>query len=137
MDKTYESALKQLAAQVDEAWNNSDATKLASYWEPNGLNVSPMGEAFEGRAAIAADVHESISGFLKGSKHELKIDHVYSINSQIAVADGEGKISHVFAADGTEMGPWISNFTMICSKQEDGTWKIAQMRAYTFLPKQG
>ena len=60
-----------------------------------------------------------------------------SINAQTAVADGEAKIFHVFGPDGTEMGPWMSHFSMICAKQEDGTWQIAQMRAYTFLPKQG
>lgn len=137
MDKTYEYALKHLAAQVDEAWNSGDAEKLASYWEQNGLNVNPMGEAFEGRPAIAADVNQSISGFLKGSKHEIQVDRVYSISSQTAVADGWAKISNVFGPGGMEMGPWVSNFTMICTKQEDGTWQIAQMRAYTFLPKQG
>ena len=137
MDKTHENAIKQLAAQVDETWNNGDAAQLASYWDQSGLNVSPMGEAFEGRPAIEANLGESLNGFLKGSKHEMKVDRVYSLNAQTAVADGSAKIFHVFGPDGTEMGPWVSNFTMICTKQEDGTWQIAQMRAYTFLPKQG
>ncbi|SPF41739.1 hypothetical protein SBF1_2560013 [Candidatus Desulfosporosinus infrequens] len=48
MDETYENAIKQLAAQVDEAWNNGDAAKMASYWVQNGLNINPMGDVFEG-----------------------------------------------------------------------------------------
>lgn len=137
MDNILENAIKQLATLVDEAWNNGDATKMASYWDQRGLNVSPMGDVFEGRPAIEANLGESLNGFMKGSKHELKVNHVYSINTRIAVADGESMISHVFGPDGVEMGPWVSNFTMICTRQEDGIWQIAQMRAYVFLSKQG
>lgn len=92
---------------------------------------------FEGRSAIAADLASSLYGFLKGSKHELRVDRIYSINAETAVADGEARISSVFGPDGTEFEPLTSKFTMVCTRHEDGRWKIAQMRAYTFLPKQG
>lgn len=137
MDNRQENAIKQLATLIDEAWNNGDATKMASYWDQRGLNVSPMGDVFEGRPAIERDLGKSLNGFMKGSKHELKVNHVYSLNTQTAVADGEAMISHVFGPDGVEMGPWVSHFTMICTRQEDGSWQVAQMRAYVFLPKQG
>jgi uncharacterized protein (TIGR02246 family) len=76
MDKITENTIKHLAAQADEAWNTGDAPKMASYWGQNGLNVSPTGDAFESHQAIEADLERSLSGFLKGSKHELKVDHV-------------------------------------------------------------
>lgn len=134
---TIEQAMKDVAARLDEAWNDGDATKLASYWTQDGLNINPMGEVFEGRPASEADLDQSLSFFLKGSKHEIQVDRVYSINAQTAVADGVGKIFHVFGPDGMERGPWVSNFSMICTTQADGTWQVAQMRAFTFLPKQG
>lgn len=31
MDKESENAIKQLAAQVDEAWNSGNAERMASY----------------------------------------------------------------------------------------------------------
>jgi len=137
MDTTYQDAIKQLAANVDDAWNEGNVAKMAHYWSKDGLNVSPTGDTHEGRAAIEEDLGRSLNGFLKGSRHALKVDRIYTINPQTVVADGEAKIFSVIGPDGTEMGPWTSNFTMICLKTGDGPWQIAQMRAYTFLPKEG
>jgi uncharacterized protein (TIGR02246 family) len=130
-----EEEISQLAEDLDSAWNEDNAAKAASYWRADGLNISPMGDVFEGRPAIQADLEANLKGFLRGSKHALRIDRTTLISRDVAVADGTATISSVLGPDGNELGPWRSNFTMICVKQDGHTWAIAQMRAFTFLSR--
>ncbi len=132
-----EAAIRQLAHEVDAAYNDADPAKMAGYWTENGLNVNPFGDRFEGRANIEADLRDGLNGFMKGSRHELTVRHVSSLQERTAVADGTATITGILGFDGTTMEPLTSDFSMICSRGHDGGWQIAQMRAYRFIPKQG
>jgi uncharacterized protein (TIGR02246 family) len=131
-----ETAIKQLAHEVDAAYNDADPAKMASYWTENGLNVNPFGDRFEGRATIEADLRDGLSGFMKGSRHELTVSHVSSPDERTAVADGTVTITGILGFDGNMMEPLSSDFSMICTRDHDGGWEVAQMRAYRFIPKQ-
>jgi uncharacterized protein (TIGR02246 family) len=132
-----EAAIKHLARAVDDAHNDADPARMASYWTENGLNVNPFGDRLEGRANIEADLREGLDGFMKGSQHKLAVSHLASLNDQTAVADGTATITGILGFDGNTMDPLTSNFSMICTRDPDGDWHIAQMRAYRFIPKQG
>jgi uncharacterized protein (TIGR02246 family) len=131
-----EAAIKQLAHEVDAAYNDADPAKMAGYWTENGLNVNPFGDRFEGRASIEADLRDGLSGFMKGSRHELTVSHVSLLDERTAVADGTSTITGILGFDGTTMEPLTSDFSMICTRDHDGRWQIAQMRAYRFIPRQ-
>jgi uncharacterized protein (TIGR02246 family) len=131
-----EAAIKQLAHEVDAAYNDADPAKMAGYWTENGLNVNPFGDRFEGRASIEADLRDGLSGFMKGSRHELTVSHVSLLDERTAVADGTSTITGILGFDGTTMEPLTSDFSMICTRDHGG-WQIAQMRAYRFIPRQG
>jgi uncharacterized protein (TIGR02246 family) len=132
-----EAAIKQLAQEVDAAYNDADPAKMAGYWTENGLNVNPFGDRSEGRASIEADLRDGLNGFMKGSRHELTVSHVSSLDERTAVADGTATITGIPGFDGTTTEPLTSDFSMICTRDNDGSWQIAQMRAYRFIPKQG
>jgi uncharacterized protein (TIGR02246 family) len=132
-----ETAIKQLAHEVDAAYNDADPAKMAGYWTENGLNVNPFGDRFEGRANIEADLGDGLNGFMKGSRHELTVSHVCPLDERTAVADGTSTITGIRGFDGTTMEPLTSDFSMICTRNHDGGWQIAQMRAYRFIPRQG
>ena len=132
-----ETAIKQLAHEVDAAYNDADPAKMASYWTENGLNVNPFGDRFEGRATIEADLRDGLSGFMKGSRHELAVSRVSSLDERTAVADGTVTITGILGFDGNTMEPLSSDFSMICTRDHDGGWQVAQMRAYRFIPKHG
>jgi uncharacterized protein (TIGR02246 family) len=132
-----EAAIKRLAREVDDAYNDADPARMASYWTENGLNVNPFGDRFEGRANIEADLREGLDGFMKGSQHKLAVNHVASLNGQTAVADGMATITGIVGFDGKTMEPLASDFSMICARDEGHDWSIAQMRAYRFIPKGG
>ena len=130
-----ETAIKQLAREVDAAYNDADPAKMAGCWTENGLNVNPFGDRFEGRATIEADLRDGLSGFMKGSRHELTVRHVSSLDERTAVADGTVTITGILGFDGNTMEPLSSDFSMICTRDHDGGWQVAQMRAYRFIPK--
>jgi uncharacterized protein (TIGR02246 family) len=130
-----EDAIQQLAAEVDAAFNAGDSTAMASHWAEDGLNINPFGDTFDGRSKIEKDLRDSLSGFMKGSRHQLAITKVYPINEQVTVADGIATIAGIASHEGLIVDPLTSNFTMICSKAADGHWQIAQLRAYRFLSK--
>lgn len=136
MDKTIEEGIKVLASNVDAAYNAGDAVKMAGYWLPNGLNLNPFGDAFEGRPNIEADLANALDGFMKGTRHNLSVEKVYLIDDAVVVADGIATISGIINFDGSKMEPLTSNFSMICTKENSPNWQIVQMRAYRFIPKQ-
>lgn len=132
-----EIAIKRLASNVDSAYNASDAATMASYWTEDGLNINPFGDRFVGRAMIEADLRAGFQGLMKGSQHRLSISEVSAVNDVTAVADGVATITGIVGGDGNPMEPLPSQFSMICTPASDGEWKIAQMRAYQFIPKHG
>jgi uncharacterized protein (TIGR02246 family) len=132
-----EAAIRQLAQEVDAAYNDADPARMAGYWTESGLNVNPFGDRFAGRASIEADLRDGLNGFMKGSRHELTVRHVSSLGERTAVADGTATITGIRGFDGTTMEPMTSDFSMICTRNHDGGWQIAQMRAYRFISKQG
>jgi uncharacterized protein (TIGR02246 family) len=132
-----DAAVKHLAREVDDAYNDADPGRMAGHWTKNGLNIDPFGDRFEGRTNIEAGLREGLDGFMKGSQHELAVSHVASLNEQTAVADGTVTITGIVGFDGKAMEPLASSFSMICTRDQDGDWHIAQMRAYRFIPKQG
>jgi uncharacterized protein (TIGR02246 family) len=132
-----ETAIKRLAHEVDAAYNDGDPARMAGYWKENGININPFGERFEGRANIEADLRDGLNGFMKGSQHQLTISRLSSLNEQTTVADGTVTITGIIGFDGNTMEPLTSNFSMICTRDHDGDWRIAQMRAYRYITKQG
>jgi len=132
-----EAAIKRLAHEVDAAYNDAAPARMAGYWTENGINIDPFGDRFEGRANIEADLREGLNGFMKGSQHKLIISRISSLNEQTAVADGTATITGIIGFDGNAMGPLTSDFSMICTQDHDGDWRIAQMRAYRYIAKQG
>src|SRR5262249_2984101 len=107
------------------------------HWTDNGLNINPFGDRFQGRTNIEADLREGLAGFMEGSQHKLAVSHVASLNQRTAVADGMAPITGIVGFNGKTMEPLASSFSMICTRDQDGHWHIAQMRAYRFIPKQG
>jgi uncharacterized protein (TIGR02246 family) len=130
-----EAAIERLAHEVDAAYNDGDPARMADYWTESGININPFGDRFEGRANIEADLREGLNGFMKGSQHKLTISHVSSLNEQTAVADGTVTITGIIGFDGNTMEPLTSDFSMICTRDRDGDWRIAQMRAYRYITK--
>jgi uncharacterized protein (TIGR02246 family) len=132
-----EVEIRELAREVDAAYDDGDAARMAGHWTADGLNVDPFGGRTEGRAGIEANLRHGLEGFMRGTRHELVVEHVVPLDEEVAVADGKATISGIVGPDGVAMGPQTSDFSMICVREDAGRWQIAQMRAYRFIPRQG
>jgi uncharacterized protein (TIGR02246 family) len=129
---TIRESLTALARAVDAAYNDADPVKMANCWTENGLNVNPFGDRFEGRTSIEADLRQALDGFMKGTTHKLPISEITRVDEQTAAADGIATITGLY---GDAMEALTSQFSMLCTRDANGRWKIAQMRAYQFLSK--
>jgi uncharacterized protein (TIGR02246 family) len=119
--------LEEITSQLDTAWNNGDAAAFANLWSVDAINVSPTGEITEGIKEIETNMAIEFSTTMKGTTHKLIIANAYSVSPSVAVADGIAEV----AMENSE--PWKSQFTAVFSKDKNGNWKIAHMRAYVFL----
>jgi uncharacterized protein (TIGR02246 family) len=119
--------LEEITSQLDTAWNNGNATAFANLWSVDAINVSPMGEITEGMKEIETNMAIDFSTTMKGTTHKLTIANAYSVSPSVAVADGIAEVTM------ENYEPWKSQFTAVFSKDKNGNWKIALMRAYVFL----
>jgi uncharacterized protein (TIGR02246 family) len=126
-------AIRQLHADVDAAWNRSDAAAMATLWSVAGTNLSPLGVLSEGRDAIEADLAARFAEGLAGTEHRLTLERVYWIDTGLAVADGDAEISNLVGPDGMVYPPLASKFTSVSIQQPSGEWRLEHMRAYVFL----
>lgn len=53
-----------------------------------GQRVNPDRSINQGRASIEGDLRAGLNGFMKGSRHELTVNHVCSLDERTAVVDG-------------------------------------------------
>jgi uncharacterized protein (TIGR02246 family) len=133
---TQDAAIRRLHASIDAAWNRGDATGVAANWTNDGVNISPMGERFTGRADIASDIAQTLA-YLPGSTHKLDIAHIRWAGPNVAVADGEAIISNLEdPTTGDPLPPLTAKFTSV-STREHGQWLIAYLVGYTFLQPSG
>jgi uncharacterized protein (TIGR02246 family) len=131
-----DAAIRRLHAQIDAAWNRGDATGVAANWTNDGVNISPMGERFTGRADIAKNIAETLA-YLPGSTHELDIAYIHWVGPNVAVADGEAIIGNLKdPTSGDPLPPLTAKFTSVSTSQH-GQWLIAYLVAYTFLQPSG
>jgi uncharacterized protein (TIGR02246 family) len=126
-------AIRQLHADVDAAWNRSDAAAMAALWSVTGTNVSPMGVLSEGRDAIEADLAAGFAEGLAGTEHQLTLERIYWIDAGLAVSDGEAELGNLVGPDGMLYPPLVSKFTSISLQQPSGQWRLEHLRAYIFL----
>ena len=54
------------------------------------------------------------------------------VSDDVALADGEAVIEGLRGPDGGVMPPLVHRFTDVLVRQ-DGSWRIAQVRAYVFM----
>jgi uncharacterized protein (TIGR02246 family) len=133
---TQDAAIRRLHARIDAAWNRGDATGVAANWTTDGVNISPFGARFTGRADIASDIAETLR-YLPGSTHELALANIHWARPNMAVADGESIISNLKdPTTGDPLPPLTAKFTSV-SVQEHSQWRIAYLVAYTFLQPSG
>jgi uncharacterized protein (TIGR02246 family) len=120
-----EAEVRALEAAYDEAWNRADAEGLAAALSDDAIVVNPRGEVANGRAEFEGIMTRMFSGPFAGSTHESEIARIHFVTADVAVVDGEARVSGVRG----ESSPITHAFTDVVVRRS-GRWVIVALRAY-------
>jgi len=124
-----EAAIRALESAYDAAWNAGDAAAAARLFVPDAVVVNPSDGISLGRDAVEQSLQELFAGRGRGSQHISHLLAIYFVTSDVAVLDGEA----VIIGFGGGLSPLRHRFTDVLVRR-DGEWRIAQVRAYVFMP---
>jgi uncharacterized protein (TIGR02246 family) len=124
----YETEIRAIEARYDEAWNRADPDTLVADLADDAVVVNPRGEAATGRNAFRSIIAEMFSGPFAGSRHESTIHRIQFIAENVAVVDGEARVTR--ATPRTDV---VHAFTDVFVRR-GGKWEIAAVRAYVHVP---
>ena len=127
-----EAAIRALEAAYDRAWNAADLSGLTAPFTPDATIVDPFGGVSAGRAEIERLLAALLAGGGRGSTHASSIIGVRFVTDDVALADGEAVIEGLREAGGGVMPTLVHRFTDVLVRC-DGSWRIAQVRAYVFV----
>lgn len=121
-----EAAVVQVESAWDTAWKSGDIAALLACLEADAVLVNPHGQTITGHAAISRELTAVLRSFNGRSKHVSSISRVSFVTADVAVVDGEARIT---IGDRDEPENTLSHrFTDILVKQDE-RWLIAHIRA--------
>jgi uncharacterized protein (TIGR02246 family) len=119
--------IRELGAQVQEAWNKSDAKLLAALWLTDGDYVSSTGRTARGRDEVEKAFAEQWAGIYKGTKIAHTLTSVRFLRKDVAIADGAFEISGMRDASGKVLGS-RSGLSTIVAARKGTRWYVAALR---------
>jgi len=124
------AAEKEIRAQYalfTDAWNRHDTEAIGKMWIPEGDHLEPDGRGMRGQSSVAALFKEQHATVFKKTKLTLKIDTVWLVTPDVALADGTYEIDGIVAPDGKPVPKRDGHLTSILVRK-DGKWMIAGSR---------
>ncbi len=125
-----EKEVRALYQQFTESWNRHDVKAVASMWIPEGDHLEPDGRGVRGQASVEALLKEQHASVFKNTSLALKIDSVWMVTADVALADGTYEITGIVAPDGSAVPKRAGHLTSILVRK-DGKWRIAGSRLMT------
>ena len=118
-----EEGIREVESAYDRAWGSSDVEALVACFTEDAVLVNPRGEVASGIKEIRSALRSFLLGQAKGSIHESQVKRIHFTTYDVAIVDGEVTIA------GGRGSPIKHYFTDILVLNE-GTWRIAHIRAY-------
>ncbi|HEY4231122.1 MAG TPA: SgcJ/EcaC family oxidoreductase [Thermoanaerobaculia bacterium] len=119
--------VREIGAQIQEAWNKSDAKLLAALWLTDGDYISSTGRTARGRDEVEKAFAEQWGGIYKGTKIAHTLTNVHFLRKDVAVADGAFEVSGMRDASGKVLGS-RSGLSTIVAARKGTRWYIAALR---------
>jgi uncharacterized protein (TIGR02246 family) len=119
-DTSDESLIRAAIDSYVAAYNRGDAKAVAACWSDSGEWISPDGERFQGRKAIAKEL-QKLFAEEKGMHIEVLNPTVRLISPDTAIEEGAVRITH------PAQPPTESTYLAVHVKK-DGQWKLDTVR---------
>lgn len=134
MDRSQDERLIRLVEQsYDDAWQRGDVEGLVACLTEGAVLVNPRGEIARGRVEIRQALERFLSDEARGSQHHSSILRIEFVTDDVAVVDGEARVTNLPASTEASLTEIVHLYTDILVKRGD-TWAIAQVRAYAVYP---
>jgi uncharacterized protein (TIGR02246 family) len=122
-----EKEIRARYAQFTEAWNRHDTGAMSAMWVAEGDHLEPDGRGVRGQSSVADLLKEQHATVFKKTSLALKIDTVWLVTDDVALADGTYELTGIVAPDGTAIPKRAGHLTSILVRK-DGKWWIAGSR---------
>ena len=119
--------IRSIGAQVQQAWNKSDAKMLADLWLTDGDYVSSTGRTATGRAEVEKAFATQWAGVYKGTKLTHTLTSVRFVRKDVAIADGAFEISGMRDSSGKLLAARSGLSTIVAVRKGD-RWYVAALR---------
>jgi uncharacterized protein (TIGR02246 family) len=121
-----ESAIRAAIASYVAAYNRGDAKAVAAHWSDSGEWISPTGQRFQGKEAIAKEL-KSLFSENKGVRIEVLRTSIRFVSPDVAVEEGTVRV--------TRPGEPASDSTYLAvDVKKNGQWKLNTVRE-TSIPE--
>lgn len=115
-----ESAIQEVSAAFESAFNEADATALAGVFAENGEFIDLNQLVYQGRENIQAEFEAAFEA-MPGTQMNIAIDSIRSVAEGVVIEDGQATIAR---ENGTAH---VSRYTSVYVRVGDD-WKIASLR---------
>ncbi|HWZ86398.1 MAG TPA: SgcJ/EcaC family oxidoreductase [Thermoanaerobaculia bacterium] len=119
--------IRSIGAQIQQAWNKTDAKMLADLWLTDGDYVSSTGRTATGRAEVEKAFAAQWAGVYKGTKLTHTLTSVRFVRKDVAIADGAFEISGMKDASGKRLSTRSGLSTIVAVRKGD-RWYVAALR---------
>jgi uncharacterized protein (TIGR02246 family) len=132
-DLENDAKIRELYGRFESAWNKHDAAALAAIWTIDGDHREPDGRVAKGRDEVQMLFAEEHATVFKDSQLHLDVKTIWFITADVALIDGEYRLSGVPGPDGKPLPPRTGHLSSVLL-QERGQWWVAASRLMIPVP---
>ena len=122
-----EKDVRAIGAQLQQAWNKSDAKMLADLFLTDGDYVSSTGRTARGRDEVEKAFQQQWAGIYKGTRITLTTTTVHFVRKDVAIADGAFDVTGMKDSSGKSLGTRSGLSTVVAVKKGE-RWYVAALR---------
>ncbi|MEP6994330.1 MAG: SgcJ/EcaC family oxidoreductase [Acidobacteriota bacterium] len=122
-----EKDIRDIGAQIQEAWNKGDAKMIAALWLTDGDYVSSTGRMASGREQVEKAFSEQWAAIYRRTRIVHTLTTVRFVRRDVAIADGAFEITGMKDASGKSLGSRSGLTTVVVAKKGD-RWYVAALR---------
>jgi len=118
-----ESAIKELFARRDAAWNAHDAAAWSAFFAPDGHFTNWQGAQVQGREKIQAFHAPLFAGIFRQSTNTTLQSHITFCGPDLAIAENDTQMTG--ALDPADPPGAVRNYhPLVVLKKDNGKWEI-------------
>ena len=130
------TAIKQVATDLAQAFNDNDAHAAAALFATNAVLINPQGKKASGREEIEQLIGEDMNNFMKGGNNTFSNITVKMVKPDVAFIDMDHNMSGAKASSDSEnQTPTKIHVAGLVVKQ-GGKWQILEARPASVLEEQ-